>query len=160
MKKIIFILATLFAATFVNAQQVTFQHSFVGEDISIVTYDYSQNKSLYYSDNINELYGNAYYTCIFDTTTYTIKRYNTDYTLNSTKVFNIPEVPEYKAYSSVQISKTIFDDDPNTYEFVVTYYKIGGTYRDQDRNSHYIARVYREDGTLVADLGTANSLYV
>ena len=39
MKKITFVLATVFAATFANAQQVTVQHTFENEEVSVAEAD-------------------------------------------------------------------------------------------------------------------------
>ena len=157
MKKILFFvsLVLLNCASFA---QVTFQHSFdENEVINTVTYDYDLNKSLFYSENDTELYGKAYYSTKFDTLTYSIKRYNADYSVNSTKVFNIPVIPDYYA-REVSISKTIFDDDASTYEMLVIYRQI--SHNRQDRNTYEKAMIYKEDGTVIADLGFGFNLYV
>lgn len=159
MKKNSFVLATLFAATFANAQQVTLQHTFEKEEINLIQYDYSTNKSLMYTENVMELYGNAYYSIKFDTLTYNIKRYNADYSYHSTRTFNIPVINEYYA-CNVTVTKTIFDDDESNYELVVLYRKIGSWYGSQDRNSEMKAMVYTENGSIIADLGTGYNLYV
>lgn len=157
MKKILF-LVSFILLNCASYAQVTFQHSFdKNEVINTVTYDYDLNKSLFYSENVTELYGKAYYSTKFDTLTYSFKRYNADYSVNSTKVFNIPVIPDYFA-DEVTISKTIFDDDASTYEMLVIYRKI--SYNGQDRNTYEKAMIYKEDGTVIADLGFGYNLYV
>ncbi len=150
MKKILF-LVSFILLNCASYAQVTFQHSFdKNEVINTVTYDYDLNKSLFYSENGTELYGKAYYSTKFDTLTYSFKRYNADYSVNLTKVFNIPVIPDYYA-CDVSISKTIYDDDASTYEMLVIYRKI--SYNPQDRNTNEKAMIYKEDGTVIADLG-------
>lgn len=159
MKKILFFVSfvLLNCASFA---QVTFQHSFdENEVINTGTYDNDLNKSLIYSEDVTELYGKAYYSTKLDTLTYSIKRYNADYSVNSTKVFNIPVIPDYYA-REVSISKTIFDDDASTYEMLVIYSAVNTPYNGQDRNSYQKAMIYKEDGTEIADLGVGYNLYV
>ena len=138
--------------------QVTLQHTFVGQTHAFVTYDYSNNTSLIYQENTNELYGGAYYLTSFDTTTYTIKQYDTDYNLQSTRTFNIPVVSGYHAIMC-SLSKTMYDDDANTYEMTVTYL-FDSPSGDYDRHTSCTVRSYKEDGTLIADFGTAGSIAV
>lgn len=140
--------------------QVTLQHTFVGRGHYYATYDYSSMSSLIYQENMTEYYGNAYYLTSFDTTTYTITQYNTDYSVRSTRVFNIPVVPGYVAISC-SLSKAIFDDDANTVELLVKY-EIADYYSIEytNRNLRYKMLAYREDGTMVADFGYSSYIYV
>lgn len=155
MRKIFISLFMLLSCTLMA--QVTLQHTFVGNDHSFVTYDYTTPTSLIYQDNTTELYGGAYYQTSFDTTTYTIKQYDTDYNLRSTRTFNIPVISGYYA-SSCSVSKTLFDDDANSYELVVNY-RLVSTSGDYNRNNLIKIVAYKENGTVIADFGTGEYMY-
>lgn len=157
MRRIFISLFTLLSCSLMA--QVTLQHTFVGRNYTCASYDYSSMTSLIYSESTTDLYGSAYYQTVFDTTSYTITQYGTNYELISTRVFNIPVIPGYYA-SSCQITKSIFDDDPNTYEVLVSYRWDSKSGNLSDRNMNAKALAYREDGTIVADFGNACYIYV
>lgn len=140
--------------------EVSLQHTFVGYQHNFVQYDYSSNKSLIYQDNINELYGSAYYYTSFDTTAYMIKQYDADFEMVDSIAFNIPLDSGYCA-TSCTVTKTIFDDDADSYELIVKYRKQNYDWNvPADRDSLEKVLVYRDDGTFIANLGAAYSIYV
>ena len=154
MKKTILFLSILCAST-ITAQVLTLQHSYEGgAEFFYNSVNRQTDESRMYEDNVDELYGNSYYSELLnrDDSTYTITIYNDDYSLESSKQFQIPG-GRYMGIVSVLLSKATFDDDSNTYEMLVLYKNQNApTY-----NYNYYLLLYREDGTLLHDFGTANS---
>ena len=133
---------------------ITLQHSYEGTGFFYNSINRQTKESLMYEDNVDELYGNAYYSELLsnEDSTFTITTYNEDYSFQSMKQFHIPG-GHLIAMISVQLSKCTFDDDSNTYEMLVLYIdQSAPTY-----NNVYLLRLYREDGTLLYDFGRANS---
>lgn len=154
MKKFSLIYIVL-CASITSAQVLTLQHSYEGgAEFFYNSVNRQTDESRMYEDNVDELYGNSYYSELLsrDDSTYTITIYNDDYSLASSKQFQIPG-GRYMGIVSVLLSKATFDDDSNTYEMLVLYKNQNApTY-----NYNYYLLLYREDGTLLHDFGTANS---
>lgn len=148
------VLLLVSCAVLTDAQVLTLQHSYEGTGFFYNSINRQTKESLMYEDNVDELYGNAYYSELlsYEDSTFTITTYNEDYSFQSMKQFHIPG-GHLIAMISVQLSKCTFDDDSNTYEMLVLYiYQSAPTY-----NNKYLLRLYREDGTLLHDFGRANS---
>ena len=148
------VLLLVSCAVLTDAQVLTLQHSYEGTGFFYNSINRQTKESLMYEDNVDELYGNAYYSELlsYEDSTFTITIYNEDYSFQSMKQFHIPG-GHLIAIISVQLSKCTFDDDSYTYEMLVLY-------RDQSAptyNNVYLLRLYREDGTLLHDFGRANS---
>lgn len=146
-----FILFCLLAAATMNAQLLTYQHTFT-ESVSFVSWNEATQTSNYYYEDLSDLNGDFYYSRIldYDNYTYTIKQYGADYSLVSTKVFNVPTMQDYSLNSFV-LTRTVFDDDPKTYEFIVSYSK----YNQTDYTTEYKMLIYSENGNVLFDLGTS-----
>ena len=148
------VLLLVSCAVLTDAQVLTLQHSYEGTGFFYNSINRQTKESLMYEDNVDELYGNAYYSELLsnEDSTFTITTYNEDYSFQSMKQFHIPG-GHLIAMISVQLSKCTFDDDSNTYEMLVLYIdQSAPTY-----NNKYLLRLYREDGTLLHDFGRANS---
>lgn len=148
------VLLLVSCAVLTDAQVLTLQHSYEGTGFFYNSINRQTKESLMYEDNVDELYGNAYYSELLsnEDSTFTITIYNEDYSFQSMKQFHIPG-GHLIAIISVQLSKCTFDDDSNTYEMLVLYIdQSAPTY-----NNKYLLRLYREDGTLLYDFGRANS---
>ena len=148
------VLLLVSCAVLTDAQVLTLQHSYEGTGFFYNSINRQTKESLMYEDNVDELYGNAYYSELlsYEDSTFTITTYNEDYSFQSMKQFHIPG-GHLIAMISVQLSKCTFDDDSNTYEMLVLYIdQSAPTY-----NNKYLLRLYREDGTLLYDFGRANS---
>lgn len=148
------VLLLVSCAVLTDAQVLTLQHSYEGTGFFYNSINRQTKESLMYEDNVDELYGNAYYSELlsYEDSTFTITTYNEDYSFQSMKQFHIPG-GHLIAMISVQLSKCTFDDDSNTYEMLVLYIdQSAPTY-----NNKYLLRLYREDGTLLHDFGRANS---
>ena len=148
------VLLLVSCAVLTDAQVLTLQHSYEGTGFFYNSINRQTKESLMYEDNVDELYGNAYYSELlsYEDSTFTITIYNEDYSFQSMKQFHIPG-GHLIAIISVQLSKCTFDDDSNTYEMLVLYIdQSAPTY-----NNKYLLRLYREDGTLLYDFGRANS---
>lgn len=148
------VLLLVSCAVLADAQVLTLQHSYEGTGFFYNSINRQTKESLMYEDNVDELYGNAYYSELlsYEDSTFTITTYNEDYSFLSMKQFHIPG-GHLIAMISVQLSKCTFDDDSNTYEMLVLYIdQSAPTY-----NNKYLLRLYREDGTLLYDFGRANS---
>lgn len=148
------VLLLVSCAVLTDAQVLTLQHSYEGTGFFYNSINRQTKESLMYEDNVDELYGNAYYSELlsYEDSTFTITTYNEDYSFQSMKQFHIPG-GHLIAMISVQLSKCTFDDDSNTYEMLVLYIdQSAPTY-----NNVYLLRLYREDGTLLYDFGRANS---
>ena len=150
-----FTLFCLLATATMNAQLLTLQHTFTG-DVTFKYYDEATQTSYYYEDDLSDLYGNAYYSTYADQEagTYTIKRYGADFSLVSAKVFNIPKLSDYEL-NGFYLSRTIFDDDPNTYEFIVNYYR----YDQINYTSEYKLMIYSENGNVLYDFGSSTGSF-
>ena len=148
------VLLLVSCAVLTDAQVLTLQHSYEGTGYFYNSINRQTKESLMYEDNVDELYGDAYYSELlsYEDSTFTITTYNEDYSFQSMKQFHIPG-GHLIAMISVQLSKCTFDDDSNTYEMLVLYIdQSAPTY-----NNKYLLRLYREDGTLLYDFGRANS---
>lgn len=145
-----FILFCLLATATVNAQVVTLLHTF-DEYIYFKSYDETTQTSRYYTDNLSDLYGDAYYSKTLDEAagTYMINQYGADCSLVSTKVFTIPTLEGY-TINNFELTRTLFDDDPNTYEYLVTYYKYDQTTYLQENKLILCS----ENGNVLYDFGT------
>ena len=140
------VLLLVSCAILTDAQVLTLQHSYEGTGFFYNSINRQTKESLMYEDNVDELYGNAYYSELlsYEDSTFTITTYNEDYSFQSMKQFHIPG-GHLIAMISVQLSKCTFDDDSNTYEMLVLYIdQSAPTY-----NNKYLLRLYREDGTLL-----------
>lgn len=152
--RIFLVLLLVSCAVLTDAQVLTLQHSYEGTGFFYNSINRQTKESLMYEDNVDELYGTAYYSELlsYEDSTFTITTYNEDYSFQSMKQFHIPG-GHLIAMISVQLSKCTFDDDSNTYEMLVLYIdQSAPTY-----NNKYLLRLYREDGTLLYDFGRANS---
>jgi len=145
----------ILCASITSAQVLILQHSYEGgAEFFYNSVNRQTNESRMYEDNVDELYGSSYYSELLNgnDSTYTITIYNDDYSLGSSKQFHIPG-GRYMGIVSVLLSKATFDDDSNTYEMLVLY----KNQNNPTYNYNYYLRLYREDGTLLHDFGTANS---
>lgn len=152
--RIFLVLLLVSCAVLTDAHVLTLQHSYEGTGFFYNSINRQTKESLMYEDNVDELYGTAYYSELlsYEDSTFTITTYNEDYSFQSMKQFHIPG-GHLIAMISVQLSKCTFDDDSNTYEMLVLYIdQSAPTY-----NNKYLLRLYREDGTLLYDFGRANS---
>ena len=86
------VLLLVSCAVLTDAQVLTLQHSYEGTGFFYNSINRQTKESLMYEDNVDELYGNAYYSELlsYEDSTFTITTYNEDYSFQSMKQFHIP----------------------------------------------------------------------
>lgn len=167
MKKLTFTMSCMLFVTVLCAQQMTLLHTFDQRTLS-GTYGYfGYHENDYYYANTTDSYlyvdkgvhEKGYYSYELDkkTNTYTYTTYNNDFSLNSTKIYTIPEVENYKL-SGVTLYSTLFDDDETSTELLVSYEHQDGY--NSDENVRVRTILYDESGNMLFDFGIANRIYV
>lgn len=177
MKKSIFVLAALFAATFANAQ-ITLLHTFEGE-VTLRTIDYSQtypdisnslndnvyiSSTSYYDNSYQELYRQGrWYTGNIDNNSYTLTFWDDNFQPAGTKTIIFPNLENYEVspYSNLRAMYTtkLFNDDDDV-EYLVEYrltneYKYGKSWPEY-KNMESRLLIINQGGNIVYDFGTAS----
>ncbi len=159
MKNLKILLSLVMVATWsisLAKEEIELEHVFENEWVSF-RIGMENGKANYYYDEgtsnpttIEIPMGCFYYTEQTDSS-YHVKIYNSDYSLNTDEnyIYNFTPPAGYKV-SYMNTSQKLFDTDDD-YEFMVCFYN-----SNADRNEYNKLILYDEDGTVIKDFGTGN----
>jgi len=139
MKKQILVLLVSFCLFNLNAQ--TLEHTYSVQSDTSITYTVSEVYETISPGKVSNY-------CIVDSRNNTVKIYNLDHSFYKTVSVSPPA--GYKIQNILNPSKYLFDNDPDI-EFLVTF---------NDANSHFVMKLYDENGTVVYNFGACYFGYV
>lgn len=180
MKKSIFVLAALFAATFANAQ-ITLLHTFDGQ-VTLRTIDYSQttsytsnylndnvymSSSAYYDYSYQELYRQGrWYTGKIENNSYIITFWDDNFQPSGTKTITFPNIENYRVdgfSASMDSYTTKFFNDNDDVEYLVKY-RLTDEYMSTRNYTEYRdiedkLVLVDKNGNILYDFGEAEYIY-